>query len=90
MVAPLMFPRIRGLVLIAGVLGFVPLTLLTGCQKGEKPPVTATSDESWFRQKAQECKGDFSKLSPEDQKKAIALVGPNAAEGIKRQYLPTP
>jgi hypothetical protein len=49
-------------------------------------PRPLTAAESWLQQKAKESGGDFTKLSPADQKQLFSTAGPSAPVTLRMAY----
>lgn len=74
---------IGAVVLLAVFIGF--MAYINFRPQGPVPVKTATSD--WLEKLARESKGDFSKLSPQDQAKLNQIPpGGQGADWLKRKY----
>jgi hypothetical protein len=81
--------RPTGFPLSLGGIAMAATLVLFACGCGSQPTASEThTADNFLARKAKESGGDFSKLSPADQKKAQELTqghGPEALRGMARQ-----
>jgi hypothetical protein len=81
---PVLIAAVAVVVLLVGGLAWHYFGPNTG--SGRARPLTAQekADADWLNQMAKETGGDFSKLSPEDQRRMFALNGPHAPFNLRQ------
>ncbi len=68
-----MIPLIAAAILLVGGIGYRTLFYTPGTATAAQME-KQTQDQDFLKQKARECSGDFSKLSPADQKKVNEIT----------------
>jgi len=79
---PILIAAVVVLVLFIGGLAYYFLAPHT--ERVHPRPLTAA--ESWLQEKAKESEGDFTKLSPADQKQLFSTAGPSAPVTLRMAY----